>query len=171
MELPRTRDCIVQVKGDTLPVVVHETLVTSGWLGGQGMSWVPSSRDDLLVGVTDGNACGFMLWGSDETSDQYTAMTRNQPYYRSATMCFGGWQIQTGTYERYTYASRVSGPLVPLVYQSSARLRFSLRGYWTVEDEWSLSGDPRAPNSYYTGYVSQVPSQVSGYYLGVQVSI
>lgn len=171
MELSRTRDCIIQLKGDTLPVVVADSLVTAGWIGGQGVSWVASSKDEFTVGPTDGNACGFLWWGSDESSDQYTSMTRNQPYYQFATLCFGGWQLQTRAYERYTYASRQLGPLVPLVYSPSDRLRFSLRGYWTKEDEWTLSGDARAPNSYITGYVSQVPSAVSGYYLGVQVSI
>jgi hypothetical protein len=171
MDFPRTRDCIVLVKGDTIPVVIGESLVSTGWLGGQGVSWVSGSKDDLMVGPTDGNACGFLWWGSDEASDQFTSMTRNQPYYRFGTLCFGGWQIQVRTYEQYTYASRVSGPLVPLVYSPSDRLRFSLRGYWTVEDEWSLSGDLRAPNSYYVGYVSQAPSVSSGYYLGVQVAI
>ena len=170
-ELARTRDCIVLVKGDTQPVVVGSDLATTGWQGGQGVSWSLTVKDDFLVGPSDGNACGFMLWGSDESSDQYTSMTRNQPYYKFATLCFGGWQIQTRTFEQYTYASRQAGPLVPLTYLPSDRLRFSLRGYWTKEDEWTLSGDLRAPNSYYAGYVSQVPSLLSGYYLGVQVAI
>jgi len=170
-ELARTRDCIVLVKGDTQPAVVTSNLAVAGWQGGQGVSWSATNKDEFLVGPSDGNACGFMLWGSDESSDQFTSMTRNQPYYKFATLCFGGWQIQTKTYEQHTYASRQAGPLVPIVYQPSDRLLFSLRGYWTKEDEWSLSGDPRAPNSYYAGYVSQSPSLLSGYYLGVQVAI
>lgn len=171
MELARTRDCIVLVKGDTQPVVLAASLSLSGWQGGQGVSWTATTKDDFVVGPSDGNSCGFMLWGSDEPSDQFTAMTRNQPYYKYATLCFGGWQIQTRTFETHTYASRQAGPLVPLVYQASDRLRFSLRGYWTKEDEWTLSGDPRAPNSYVVGYVSQIPTALSGYYLGVQVAI
>jgi len=171
-EQPRTRDCVVLVKGDTLPVVVGETLALTGWKGGQGVSWENSTKDEFRIAPTDGNPCGFMIWGSDETSDQFTAQTRSQPYYRFATLCFGGWQLSTTTYERHTYASRVGGgPLVPLTYNPSDRLYFSLRGYWTKEDEWTLSSDPRAPNPWVIGYVSQIPSSLTGYYLGVQVAI
>ena len=170
-EQPRTRDCVVLVKGDTFPVVVGDSLVLTGWKGGQGVAWLSTSKDEFIVGPTDGNPCGFILWGSDETSDQFTAMTRNQPYYRFATLCFGGWQLYTTTYERYTYASRQAGPLVSISYNPSDRLFFSLRGYWTKEDEWTLSGDPRAPNPWTSGYVSHVPSTMTGFYLGVQVAI
>jgi hypothetical protein len=171
MEFPRTRDCIVTVKGDTIPVVVGESLVSSGWVGGQGVSWASGSKDELTVGPTDGDACGFLWWGSDESSDQFTSMTRNQPYYRFGTLCFGGWQLQVRAYEQYTYASRQAGPLVSLVYSPSDRLRFSLRGYFTKEDEWAITGDPRGTNTFYVGYVSQVPSPMTAGYIGVQVSI
>lgn len=171
-ELLRTRDCIIQVKGDALPVCVSDRLARGGWKGGQGVQWVASTKDELLVDYSDGFYAGFMLWGSDESSDQFTAMTRNQPYYRFATIGAGGWHIQTSSYEQYTYASRIGGgALVPISYTESDRLVFSLRGYWTKEDEWTLAGDPRAPNTFYLGYVSQAPSLVTNYYLGIQVSL
>lgn len=169
---PRTRDCIILFKGDTYPVSLDDKLVTGGWKGGQAVQWTASPKDELLVTYSDGLYAGFMLWGSDESSDQYTAMTRNQPVYRFATVGAGGWHILTSTYERYTYASRQGpGPLVPLTYHASDRLLFSLRGYWTREDEWTLSGDPRAPNSYYIGFVSQAPNPTTYGYMGIQVSI
>jgi len=61
--------------------------------------------------------------------------------------------------------------LVAIVYTASDRLVFSLRGYWTKEDEWTLSGDPRAPNNYFIGFVTQAPNTVTQGYLGVQTSI
>jgi len=171
-EQARTRDCVVLVKGDTYPVTVSVPMAVSGWRGGQGVRWVASTKDEFLIELSDGYYAGFVLFGSDEDSDQYTAMTRNQPYYKFATACAGGWHILTTTYERHTYASRVgSGPLVPLTYNASDRLVFSLRGYWTKEDEWTLSGDPRAPNSYYLGFVTQTPSTLTSGYMGIQVSI
>jgi hypothetical protein len=171
-EQPRTRDCVVLVKGDTYPVIPSDEMVVSGWKGGQGVQWSPSLKDELKISISDGFFAGFMLWGSDESSDQFTAMTRNQPFYRFATVCAGGWLIMTPTYERYTYASRIGGgALVPITYVASDRLVFSLRGYWTKEDEWTLSGDPRAPNDYFLGYVSQVPSNLTSFYMGIQVSI
>lgn len=171
MELPRSRDCIVLVKGDAYPVAVSAAMAAGGWQGGQAVQWAPSVKDEFLVTYSDGLYAGFCLWGSDESADQLTAMSGSQPFYRFATVGAGGWQISTRTYERYTWASRQMGPLVPLVYHESDRLVFSLRGYWTVEDEWALSGDPRAPNTYYIGFVSQAPSQVNAGYLGIQVSI
>lgn len=170
--LTRTRDCIVEVKGDTYPVAISDRLAREGWKGGQGVQWAASTKDELLVDRSDGYYAGFMLWGSDESSDQFTAMSGNQPFYRFATVCAGGWLIHTTSFERHTYASRIGGgALVPIVYTESDRLVFSLRGYWTKEDEWTLSGDPRAPNTFYLGFVAQAPSALTSNYLGIQVSI
>lgn len=171
MELPRSRDCLILVKGDAYPVTVSDAMAVGGWQGGQGVQWAASSKDEFLVTYSDGLYAGFMLWGSDEAADQFTAQTRNQPFYRFATVGAGGWHISTRSYERYTWASRQAGPLVPLTYNASDRLVFSLRGYWTKEDEWTLSGDPRAPNAYFIGFVSQPPSAATEFYMSVQVSI
>ena len=176
-ELARTRDCIVLVKGDAYPVTVSQEMATKGWQGGQAVQWVESDTDEFVVTFSDGFYAGFMLWGSNESSDLYTSSTKNQPYYRFATVGAGGWQISTVSYERYTYASRKSGgPLVPLEYHASDRLVFSLRGYWTTEvTEWLDSGIPeyiaRGLNTYYIGFVSQAPSLVNDFYMGIQVSI
>jgi hypothetical protein len=100
-------------------------------------------------------------------------MDHSQQVYQIATLCAGGWVIITVAFEKYTWASRQMGPLVPLVYAESDRLVFSNRGWWTKEDEWTLSGDPRAPNDYYIGYVVQPPG-VGGNdedYITIQVSI
>lgn len=169
-DLIHIRDCVILKKGDTYPVTIDETLATQGWRGGQGVQWATSSKDEFLVSPSDGLYAGFMLWGSDEVPDQYTSMTGNQPAYRSATVGAGGWMVATTTYERYTYASRTGGgPLVPITYRESDRLVFSLRGYFTSEDEWSLSGDPRGSNGYYIAFVAKV-ADTSGY-MTVQVSI
>lgn len=167
----RDRECIILVKGDAYPVTVDDILSVQGWKGGQAVQWVGSLQDELLVTQSNGYYAGFMLWGSNESSDQFTSMTQNQPYYRFGTVGAGGWHILTTTFEQYTYASRQSGPLVPIVYHASDRLLFSLRGYWTSEDEWSLSGDPRAPNDYFIGFVTQAPSALTNFYMGIQVSI
>ena len=168
----RTRDCIILVKGDTYAVAVESDLAAAGWKGGQGVQWTASGRDEPTVRLSDGYYAGFALWGSDETSDQFTAMTRQFPTYRYLVLGAGGWLIATTTYEQYTYESRTGGgPLVPLTYRASDRLLFSLRGYWTTQDEWTLSGDPRAPNSYYIAFVAQAPTWGTNHYLTVQVSI
>jgi hypothetical protein len=159
------------MKGDAYPVTVSAAMAAGGWQGGQGVQWVASPKDEFLVTYSDGFYAGFMLWGSDEEGDRFTAMTRNQPFYRFATAGAGGWHISTRTFEKYTYASRQAGPLVPITYSASDRLVFSLRGFLTKEDEWSLSGDPRAPNTYYIAFVSQAPSAATEFYLGVQISI
>jgi hypothetical protein len=98
-------------------------------------------------------------------------MTNQFPHYHDGVQGAGGWHIQTIAFEKYTWASRQAGPLVPITYNASDKLLFSLRGYWTKEDEWTLSGDPRAPNNYYIAFVTQAPSAVTQFYMGVQVSI
>lgn len=171
-ELTRTRDCIILVKGDAYGVTVDDAMARAGWLGGQGVQWVTPTKDEPTVTLSDGLYSGFMLWGSNESSDQFTAITGQFPHYHYGVMGAGGWHICTLAFERYTYASRIGpGPLVPLTYNASDRLVFSLRGYWTKEDEWSLSGDPRAPNNYYIGFVTQAPSTATQGYMSIQVSI
>lgn len=167
----RTRDVIVFFKGQTFTVDVTEDSAAKGWKGGQGFQWAPPNGDQMIVEHSTGLYGGFALWGSDESSDQYTAMTRNQPTYKYVVLGSGGWLIATSVYEKYTYASRTGpGPLVPINYSASDRLVFSLRGLFTIEDEWSLSGDPRAPNSYFIAFVAKAPSSPDGF-MTIQVSI
>ncbi len=171
-EIFRTRDVVVLAKGDAYTVTVDSTMRATGWPGGQGVQWIDSPIDDFKVSYSVGEFGGFLLWGSNEPSDQFISYTENQPTYGFAVLCAGGWVISTSTYEKYTYISRTfGGPLVPIVYSPSARLRFSLRGLFTVEDEWTLSGDPRAPNELYVGQVAQVPSPATKDYLGVETTI
>ena len=168
-ELFRTRDVVVFHKGPSFTVDVSDAAAAAGWSGGQVFNWTDPVGDRLVVAPSDGLFGGFALWGSDESSDEYTALTRNQPAYRFVVLCAGGWIIATPTYERYTYASRIGGgALVPITYNPSDRLLISLRGYWTTEDEFSLSGDPRAPNESYVGSVVQKPTTSRNNYLTIQ---
>jgi hypothetical protein len=170
-ETPRNRECVTLFRGDAYFCEVSDALAASGWHGGQGVQWSADPADGFFVTNSDGYYAGFMLWGSDESGDDHTAMTRNQIYYKFGTLCAGGWLIMTTSVERYTWASRQIGPLVEITYAESDRLVFSLRGYWTKEDEFTLSGDPRAPNNYYIGFVVQVPSESNGHYMTIQTSI
>lgn len=170
-ETPRNRDCVVLLKGDTYPVEVDAELAANGWIGGQGVQWTADPGDKFAVKRSDGLYMGFLLKGSNEDGDGYTSITGNQARYRIATACAGGWLILTRAFERYTWASRQVGPLVAINYQESDRLVFSNRGLWTNEDEWVLSGDPRAPNDYFIGFLVQVPSDANDWFITVQVSI
>lgn len=171
-ELLRTRDMVIFAKGDTFTLSVDDKSAIAGWKGGQGFQYTPAVGDNMLVTLSDGYYAGVALWGSDESSDEFTALTRNQPTYKFAVLGAGGWIIATTSYEKYTYLSRTGGgPLVPITYNPSDRLVFSLRGFWTKEDEWTLSGDPRAPNNYFIGFVVQKPTAARNDYMTIQVSI
>jgi len=170
-EIFRTRDTIIFYKGDTCTVVVSPSMALTGWAGGQGVQWFDPGRDELAVDLSDGVPNGFVLWGSDETSDRYTSLTRNQPTYGYGTVGFGGWLLATRTFEQFTLASRLAPPEVEIVYNPQDILYFSLRGLWTREDEWSISGDPRAPNTYPTGVVVQPPSSNAAGYMTIQVRL
>lgn len=171
-ELFRTRDCVVFWKGDSYTVSVSDRMRANGWTGGSAVKWIDSAKDEFLVDYSDGIYGGFLLWGSDESSDQLTAMTLQQPTYGYAVFCAGGWLLSTISFEKYTYASRTGGgPLVPIVYTPGQRLRFSLRGLWTTEDEWTLSGDPRAPNNFFVGNIVGSPSALTNDYLTIQTSV
>jgi len=170
-ELFRSRDTVILKKGNTINVAVSPDMAASGWSGGQGVQWAHSDRNDFEVTYSDGVSNGFILFGSDETADRFTASTRNQLVYRVAVMGAGGWIMATSNYEKYTWASRQAPPLVEQIYHASDKLYFSLRGLFTNEDEWTLSGDPRAPNTFIVGTVSQAPTTLNRAYLTVQVRI
>lgn len=171
-EILRSRDCIVLFKGDSTTVTVSSAMVAGGWAGGQGVQWVGAAQDDRVVTYSSGLYGGFLVWGSDETGDRYTAMTNQQTSYRYATMFFGGSLISTSTYERYTYASRVAGTPVPIVYSANDPLYFSLRGLFTNEDELSQQSptNPLAP-AFFVGFVAQIPKAPNNYWLGIQTSM
>jgi hypothetical protein len=169
---PRDRDCYVLFKGDAYTVAVSDTMKAGGWMGGQGVQWTDSPRDEFIVTYSDGLYGGFMLWGSNEVPDGLTSMTGSQATYGYGVFCAGGWLIATRAFERYTYASRIGGgALVENTYQVGQRLVFSLRGLWTVEDEWTLSSDPRGSNGYFIGNIVQAPTADNNYYLTLQTSI
>jgi hypothetical protein len=169
-EIVRGRDCLLFFKGDATTVTVAPEMLQQGWPGGQGVRWAAGFDDERTVTFSDGRFGGFLLWGSDEDADQLTAQTSSQVTYRFATLLFGGSLISTSTYEKYTWASRQAGPLVPIVYQPNDILYFSARGWWTKEDEATLAGLPHAPN-FFTGFVSQVPKVSNSYFLGVQTGL
>lgn len=166
--IDRTRDLIIFKKGNTLPATVSPTMVTDEWAGGQGVQWYSTGRDEFAVTSSDGVGHAFMLWGSDESSDKYTSMTRNQPNYRFGTIGFGGWLIGVKNFEQNTLASRLALSPAPITYQENDVLYFSLRGLWTKEDEWTISSDPRGANPYTVGVVVQPPSALTNGYLTVQ---
>ena len=171
MEIPRTRDVIILTTDQSFPVKLDATVIQAGWIGGQGIAWIPSLDDNFLATFSDGMPSGFLLWGSNETSDQFSAYTGNQPTYRFGVVGLGTWLISTVAFEKYTLESRLSPPLVLNVYTVSQRLRFSLRGLWTPQDEWSISGDPRAPNNFFVGVIIQPPSLFNNNYLMIQTII
>jgi hypothetical protein len=170
-DIQRGRDCILYFYGDRQTVVVADAMVTGGWAGGQGVQWADSPLDERVVTYSTGLYGGFLIWGSNEPGDDFTAMTRSQPHYRYATMFSGGCLIGTTSYERYTYTSRTGpGPLVPLTYLPNDVLYLSRRGLWTNEDEMTPAGDPLAP-AFFTGFVAQIPKPANAYYLHIQTSM
>ena len=170
-EIIRTRDCTVHFKGDAYPVVISPAMLAGGWPGCQGVMWDASPLDEFRVTYSDGHYGGFLLWGSDESSDKWTALTGQQVKYGSGVLCAGGWLISTATYEKYTYTSRTGpGPLVPIPYASGLRVVFSLRGFWTLEDEWFLSGRPER-NTYFLAYIVQPPRASNNFNLVLQTAI
>ena len=172
-EIFRTRDCIVHFKGDTYPVAVDPAMIAAGWRGGQAVMWTDSPLDEFRVTFSNGLYGGFLLWGSDESSDQLTASSGNQLVYGYAILCAGGWVASFANYEKYTWDSRhgIGPPNVPIVYHVGERLVFSNRGLYTNENEWAKVHDPRGDNTYYSGYLIQVPRAENDYYLVVQCSI
>lgn len=176
-EIIRSRDVILFKKGDHFNVTISDEMAAKGWPGAQGVQWAPGSAGDaFVVTYSDGICAGTLFWGSDESADKFTAMTGQQAHYRFAVMLAGGCIYSTSTYEKYTYASRIGGgPLVPLVYMPSDVLYLSLRGYWTNEDEWVASGDPRGSKADTTstgisGLVIQPPSALTNQFLTIQTT-
>ena len=170
-EIVRNRDLILFFRGDAYTVTPGPNMRASGWKGGQGVRWVPGQNDEQTVEISDGRFGAIALSGSDEVADMHTGLTNAQVTAKYLTVLLGGSLISTSTYERHTWASRQGpGPLIPIVYTPNQILYLSLRGYWTPEDEAGLSGAPWG-NSFFAGFVAQVPKESNNYYLGVQTSM
>jgi hypothetical protein len=173
LDIVRGRDCVLFSKGDAHVVTIGDDMLAGGWPGGQGVQWIDSNEADApeaVVTYSSGLYGGFMLWGSDESADQYVSSTRSALTYKVGVMMAGNAILSTSSYEKYTYASRIAGPLVPLVYQPKDPLYFSLRGLWTKEDELTLVGSPLAP-AFFTGFTIQPPMPINQFFLGVQSSL
>jgi hypothetical protein len=171
-EIIRTRNVSVLFKGDAYSVALSPAMLSGGWAGGQGVMWDDSPLDEFRVTYSDGFYGGFLLWGSNEPSDQWTALTGGQLQSGHAVVGAGGWLISTDTYEKYSYVSRHGGgPLAALDYVVGERLVFSLRGLFTREDEFSITGDPRGSNTYYVAYVIQKPRASNNWNLVLQTAI
>lgn len=171
MNIPQTRECVALVTDLALPVMVDDAMASRGWVGGTGVTWAASASDTFFATYSDGTYGGFLLWGSNESSDQYVAYTGNQVTYKYAQACFGTWVISTVAYERYTLASRLVGPLVENAFVVGERLRFSLRGLWTPQDEWTISSDPRGSNGFLIGSIIQAPSEQNNFHLMLQTAL
>ncbi len=85
--------------------------------------------------------------------------------------CVGTWLISTSSFERYTLQSRLVPPLVENTYTPGSHLYYSLRGLFTTQDEWTISGDPRAPNTNVVALVIQSPSPSNNNFLTLQTVI
>lgn len=170
-EVFRSRDLVGFVKGETQTVAVDNALASSGWPGGQGVRWTTATAsDERVVTYSDGRYGGILIWGSDEEGDRFTSTTRQQPHYRYATLWSGGCLVATSSYERYTYTSRVSGPLVPLTYAAQDTLYLSLRGLWTNENELDITASLLGPAPA-AGVVAQVPKALNRNFLGIQTTM
>lgn len=165
-------DVEVLIKDATIPVKLSADMQNGGWVGGQGVRWDHSpNTDDLLVTYSDGTYGGFLLQGSKEVADNFTAYEGSQVKYGYAVLCVGTWVIATVGYEKYTLQSRMAGPLVENVFTPGERVRFSNRGLLTPEDEWTISGDPRAPNEFLIGSIIKEPKDINNHHLQVQIII
>jgi len=169
-EIFRSRDCIVFAKDDSFTVAVDEAMVAAGWPGGQGVQWTGSSKDEFIVTFARGQFGGFLVWGSDEEGDDFASSTRNQPHYRFATMFAGSVLLATSSFERFTYASRQTPPLVPLSYGVNDPLYLSIRGLGTKEDELTATGAPEAPAPI-AGFVAQMPKSLNNFFIGIQAAM
>lgn len=171
-EIVRSRDLVLFYRGDNYTVTPGPGMIETGWKGGQGVMWSSGVNDERTVEISDGRYGAFMPFGSDEEADMHTGLSGTQRSARWVTILLGGNLISTSTYERYTWDSRNGvGPAdVPIVYTPNQVLYLSKRGFWTNEDEATLSGDPWAPN-FFTGFVAQIPKASNNWFLGVQTGL
>jgi len=166
-DIIRGRDCIIFGKAEIYTVGVDDAMLAGGWAGGSGVTWIDSPSQIPVVSYSNGLYGGFLIWGSEESADQYTSMTGNQLAYGMGVIGTGNHVISTSSYEKYTLASRLGpGPLVPLVYTPGNPLYFSKRGLWSLEQE----GTPLGPN-FFTGFVISNPAPINQFFLGIQTSL
>mgnify|MGYP000908261228 CR=1 FL=1 len=174
------RDVALFHRGDSATFKVSAAAAAAGWSGGTFMKWVDDGSGEPTLGIADGRYCGFAAFGSDEPGDRFTAMTGQNPHYRYAALYFGGNFLATRTYEKYTYASRHSGPLVPLSYHAQQFLYVSENGKLTPEDESDVAvnasgefpdGSPITERFLFFGLCAVPPSSKTNGYVYVQTNV
>ncbi len=176
------RDYCALHKGDSIPIKISAELAASGWAGGQFVRWIDDGSGEMCCSLADGRYCGFIPFGSDESGDQFTAITTSNTTYRWATLFFGGNVGYTQSYERYTYESRNgAGPLVALTYNVQQVLYVSENGKVTTENESDPGvnpgllfpdGQPITPFSFFFFGICMVPPHAvkTKGYLGIQTN-
>jgi len=169
LDLIRSRDCQILRADIVVPAKISTTMKNGGWAGGQGVMWSDSGSGDLEITYSDGRFGGFVLWGSTESSDEWAAYTNQSKYYGYTLVGISGWMVSTIAYEKYSLQSRLSGPLIELVYTPSDILFFSSRGLWTNQDEMAILGSPFTPKQ--AGHVAQPPSSSNQFRLGLSTTL
>lgn len=174
------RDLAFLHKGDTITAKITPALAAIGWSGGQFARWVDDGSGEFTLDIADGRYCGFFGFGSDESADQFTAMTNQNTTYDYVVLFFGGNVCYTRTYEVYGYMARHSlGPVVPLVYEANQALYISENGKITNEDESDTAlfpihtfpdGSPIVARFVFFGICGVPPSTASLNYIGIQTN-
>ena len=169
-------------KGTTFTVKLSSALAKRGWAGGTFVRQIIDLTSlDTCVDIADGRYCGFFVFGSNESGDQYTSMTQNNVTYGYAVMFWSGNIVYTKTYETMGYMGRNSlGPPTTLVYLPGQPLYVSQNGLITNENESDTglfpahdfpNGDPMTPLSFNSfGSCLVAPSALNNSYLMIQTN-
>lgn len=160
---PGQLQCIANGRLEFFPVVVGDTLKSTGWFGGQGCRFVKGAIPTVEAGSAV-NGVGILLRGSEE--DQWTGLqhrTRHLPYSsETACMVMGSGWLQVDLYERFTLNGRINGLSIPIQYSVGSPMYFSNRGWFTVE--------PEDPDATVVGWCCTEPLKQNRYRLGVQLT-
>lgn len=137
------RDCAVLHKGIMWTPKLSANLIKRGWQGGEMARFVDDGSGEPVIDIGNGIFSGFMPFGSNESGDQWTAMTGQNVRYGYAVMYFGGNIYYTQVYETQTYKSRHG--LSATTYQTytpNQPLYCSENGRITGEDESNTAVNP-----------------------------
>lgn len=176
-------DVDVQAMGDRLQVVVGPLLAASKWRGGLWVQYVPGPPDYLVEASDGNNACGFLLFASEnytldanrlQRPGSHYNYTSIQPgHYRDAraenhvTMVCGGPRAGFKFYEtNLLVAGARTGAAI--TYAVHDEIRISENGLPTNDSDIDLATVGIAA-PIYVGMVSAVPSESNGFRLFVDV--
>jgi hypothetical protein len=156
--------------GDKFQVSAGPILRRDRWVAGTWVKYVQGD-EDFTVEKSDGNTCGFLLYGSENYDDARTSTYRNFTSYQNTgtyssarggnivTLVSGGGRFLFSQYEEFNIDPQ-GNRTIPATYSLNENLKISENGLLCNDTDVNLNAVGVA-NPTIVGVCSKIPTEGS----------